>query len=596
MEHNWGLPFEKNRYYVGKLLTSADFQTEQTYVSGKRCFFNEMMYGSGIVCGLGVLSLDDLTVMVDSGVAMDAHGREIAMENAVVRKLSAIDGFEEMKGTRALLCLQYAETPVHPIYTIRGQENGENYEYNRVQEGWKLFLQDSDTFAAPQLPQPELLNTGVLYADEDYEITCQMPTQVPCGETVQVRFTVRRLKETAPALELRAVVQAPAFITQDASHEFVVEMTQAMAQPEWTATYFLKAQSTPSEQSVLLAQSSAIHVRVGDEERPVKENFSQRAAVVEISTEELIDKAVSAPGLEMRRTQADTVVPLAEIVIQRAGSTYFIEEVRMNGVRRYIHTEADAPARRWLESWFGGRQTPALDAPAVVAEKGAQPQPYTEPVYATGFCEIPLDVNMKRGQIAYSHEIIHGLGPGMVYVSVGVEYLAEDPKIGEMSQNTIYGNAQLFEQEHPAIPMVETAVKVMHDRGSFVAAARLLEESTQVVLPLRWVAIAMPKGIQESRLQKISNKSIAAVEPTVVLAVRETHYFNVRFNNMEPCALVYELTEPDSGTITPDGIYTAPGREGVFEIRISCADVPLINTYAYAVVKRKDADKNSETK
>lgn len=595
MEHNWGLPFEKNRYYVGKLLTSADFQTEQTYVSGKRCFFNEMMFGSGIVCGLGVLSLDDLTIMVDSGVAMDAHGREIAMESAVVRKLSAIDGFEQLQGTCAMLCLQYAETPVHPIYTIRGQENGENYEYNRVQEGWKLFLQDSEGFAAPKAPELEFLGTGVVYADEDYEITCEMPTQVPCGETVRVRFTVRRLQETAPALELRAVVQAPAFVTQDGSHEFVVEMAQAMAQPEWTATYFLKAQSTPSEQSVLLAQSSAIHVRVGDEERAVKDNFSLRAAVVDISTEELMDKAVSAPGLDMRRTQTDAIVPLAEIVIQRAGSTYFIEEVRTTGVRRYIRTAADAPARRRLEDWFGG-EAPALHTPAAAVEKGAQPQTYAEPVYATGFCEIPLDVNMKRGQIAYSHEIIHGLGPGTVYVSVGVEYLAEDPKIGEMSQNTIYGNAQLFAQEHPAIPMVETAVKVMHDRGSFVAAARLLEESTQVVLPLRWVAVAMPKGVQESRLQKISNKSIAAVQPTVVLAVRETHYFNVRFNNMEPCALVYELTEPDSGTITPDGIYTAPGREGVFEIRISCADVPLINTYAYAVVKRKDADKDGEKK
>ena len=51
-------------------------------------------------------------------------------------------------------------------------------------------------------------------------------------------------------------------------------------------------------------------------------------------------------------------------------------------------------------------------------------------------------------------------------------------------------------------------------------------------------------------------------------------------------APTYELTEKNSGEITSDGIYTAPGREGVFEIRISCAEYPLITTYAYAVVKK----------
>ena len=58
---------------------------------------------------------------------------------------------------------------------------------------------------------------------------------------------------------------------------------------------------------------------------------------------------------------------------------------------------------------------------------------------------------------------------------------------------------------------------------------------------------------------------------------------------MEPCTLSYELVEKDSGEITPDGIYTAPGREGVYEIRISCAEQPLISTYAYAVDKKKSA-------
>jgi hypothetical protein len=73
-------PFERNRYYPGKMLTTADFQAEQDYYINKSRFMNSLMYGAGIVCGLGVFSLDDLSFMVESGVAIDGMGREIVVE------------------------------------------------------------------------------------------------------------------------------------------------------------------------------------------------------------------------------------------------------------------------------------------------------------------------------------------------------------------------------------------------------------------------------------------------------------------------------------------------------------------------------------
>jgi hypothetical protein len=84
-----------------------------------------------------------------------------------------------------------------------------------------------------------------------------------------------------------------------------------------------------------------------------------------------------------------------------------------------------------------------------------------------------------------------------------------------------------------------------------------------------------------------SDKSISAVTPTVVLGTKETYFFQVKYNNMKPCSISYEMTEPASGEIRSDGIYTAPSREGVYEIRIFCTDQPTICTYAYAIVKKK---------
>lgn len=79
--------------------------------------------------------------------------------------------------------------------------------------------------------------------------------------------------------------------------------------------------------------------------------------------------------------------------------------------------------------------------------------------------------------------------------------------------------------------------------------------------------------------------SISAKTPSAKLKPGQQHTFCVRFNGMEPCPLRFELTDWNSGSITPQGGYTAPDREGSFEIRILCADNPEINTYAYADVR-----------
>ena len=130
-----------------------------------------------------------------------------------------------------------------------------------------------------------------------------------------------------------------------------------------------------------------------------------------------------------------------------------------------------------------------------------------------------------------------------------------------------------------------------------MVAAQLDQDPVYVSILLRWVAFRMPSGDDNMKVKHLVGRSIAPERPSVVLDTRESCVFNVKFKNMEPCTLKYELTEANSGEITSDGIYTAPGKEGIYEIHISCADMPMISTYAYAVVKKKripDSGKNSD--
>ena len=104
MKNRQLLPFERNRYYAGKALTSTDFYAEQLYMNNKRRFMNNVMFGSGIVCGLNVLNLDDMTIMIESGAAIDETGREIVIESSIVKKITTLEGYDKINGGDAYLC------------------------------------------------------------------------------------------------------------------------------------------------------------------------------------------------------------------------------------------------------------------------------------------------------------------------------------------------------------------------------------------------------------------------------------------------------------------------------------------------------------
>lgn len=595
LENNQLLPFERNRYYVGKLLTSADFQAEQNYLNQKRCFLNRMLFGEGVVCGLGVYNLDDLSIMVDSGVGIDGLGREIVLDGSVVKKLSAIDGFEALESDQAALVLRYREEAVHPVYAISGQESGgEGYEFNRIREGWQLFLQDAATLPERGGPESEFLASACLYADSDYAIYLSVPAAVSCGGHAKLTVTVERRSETAAPLSLDLALQAPAFAGAGGEREVHIVLEDVSPAPDapLVREFWLTAQRAPAPDSVLIAGAENTRIRVGQEERPLTDNLLLKVAVEDQTPDALVSQAIGRISLETRELAgAVPFIPLAVLTLQRTKSAYLIEKVTEAGVKRYVHAPAAAELRAEYAAYYAGPEASAASAPAGEAQAPAGEGPrYQEPQYASGVCEIPLAGGARKGQTVYSDEIVHGLGKGTVFVQVGFEYLADDRKLGVSARHTIYGDPQLFADEEPPITYADTAVKVLNDRGSFVVAAHINRDTAQALLTLRWVAVRLPVGEEQSKLQKMAGKSIAAVQPTVVLATRESHFFNVKFKNMEPCTLTYELTEKDSGEITSDGVYTAPAKEGVYEIRISCADMPLISTYAYAVVKKRDAE------
>lgn len=601
MKNNELFPFNRNRYYKGKMLTSADFEAEQIYMNNKRRFVNRMVGGSGIVCGLNVISLDDLSVMIESGVAIDDLGREIVVENSVVKKLSTIEGFEQLSTNQVSLCIRYAEEENQPVYAVNHQEGQKEYEHNRIQETYELFLQDTEDISIPFEMETEFFAGGVVFENRDFVIRFRIPANICAGHYVKAEIEVEKLSDEKSNLYLESVLQTPALGTTEGEQELKILLENVTLDQgrKIVKDYWLLAQAEELQDTSIMQKPGSTKVMINGVDVFTGGSLNWKINIVEDKPTELAAREAGRTSLEFRGMGGGTgMIRLADLKLVRTESAYLIETVEEKNVKNYVLTMRDAGLRQEYVSYFK-KKLPFYQADS--GQSGAVPKrevlgEYPESgrmMMETGIVEIPLGENARRGDVCYSGEIMHGLGKGNVYVEVGYESLEEDKVLGKNAKTTVYGDPALFDTERTAVS-AETAVKVLNDKGSFVVAIKLLQDIKQLVLTYRWVAIRYAEDDLQAEFDETGNRSIAAVTPTIVVGTKESYFFQVKYNNMKPCSISYELTEPGSGEITADGIYTAPSKEGVYEIRIYCTDKPLICTYAYAIVKKKVAEAKQE--
>ncbi|MBO6241255.1 MAG: hypothetical protein J6O61_10580 [Butyrivibrio sp.] len=591
MASNQVYPFERNRYYPGKMLTTADFKAEQNYHINKLRFMNSLIYGTGIICGCSVVNLDDLSILIESGVAIDGNGREIIIDSSLVKKLSAITGFEELKSDKACLCVRYVEKDIHSVYAVSHKESDQEYEFNRIEEGYELFLADKDEYEEDDEEKSQFLHRENLFKGPNYEGYLVMPAIVCKGKNVMARVEIHKLTDANVKLTYMGILDIPNYSSPEGTQQIDIAIDDVELPKGGTYTkslWMYVVDQAGSESNVILRSGSSA-VFEDDKAIPAQNSFDIKVKMSDESPLSLIRRENGKLSLEERQTINSTYIKLAEIDLLRTGSAYVIESIREVGKNPYM----DLPAQEALKNdylEFFVKEVEIKKEPTEIEKETAPAAVYkvqeTElKNVATGVLEIPLGKNARTGDIRYSGEITHGLGTGNVYVSIGYEYLSPDQTLGASAKSTVYGNPELFSRQSQQLVDAETAVRVLNDKGSFVVAAKLLKDVESLALTYRWVAIKFPSG-EDLEATDYYGKSITAKTPTVVMRPRENYYFGVTFNNMDNCSISYELTAPGSGEITTDGVYTAPAREGVYEIRIYCSDMPMVCTYAYAIVKK----------
>lgn len=155
---------ERNRYFPGKYMTARDFQCDPDYSLSRHRLHNRLLHGTGIACGLDVRPHWDANcrrthVEVTAGIALDACGRELILEQAEMFKVWEPPevSIPEHEGAKKqyeqgeiwqppsyFICLRYEEKKIEFVPAIYSEDGCDpaHKEANRVQERAVLFVRE----------------------------------------------------------------------------------------------------------------------------------------------------------------------------------------------------------------------------------------------------------------------------------------------------------------------------------------------------------------------------------------------------------------------------------------------------------------------
>ena len=163
---------ERLNYFTGQFLTERDLKAEQGYQMGKHRQHNRYLHGYGAVCGLRVKehpnpACRDRFVVLEPGLALDCHGREVMVPEAIYVDLQAALAAQkadptlpaDSKNLLISLCYSECKTELVPALYADCGCNDTGCEASRIYEGFEV---EAKLVTDAQLPKSKLVDpTGV---------------------------------------------------------------------------------------------------------------------------------------------------------------------------------------------------------------------------------------------------------------------------------------------------------------------------------------------------------------------------------------------------------------------------------------------------
>lgn len=581
-------PYERNKYFYGKLLSVDDFESEQRYMNDKRRLINRFMHGCGVVCGLGVVLVDDDTISLEAGLALDFAGREIVVDKPVLKRLPEIEGFmddpgEEGMGGYQYLCIEYAEHEREPVYGIADGAKEEDC-YNKTAESFRIYLTGQEPEQGGR-SDARYEEWKTIYWGNGIRISQVFPRYVESGKEFECRFVVENMGQKLPisfGFEL---------VFDCINHTGKKWMKITFDESEWEKArsyeipVILRAADVIGVKGKAAVREGSFWLKAGDSIVEEKAEISRHTASVAESTVEITDEDVGT--VISRRYFADAMqeivnhtyhqsIYLAKIYVAGAGSDVVIEGIVPMPFRQYIFSDvltsvlervSDEEVKEIKRSIKRLEEAPKEER----VEKAADTP--EAPLTAEGTVTISLGIGGMAGQSFFSKPVTHGLGPGKVIIRAG---LAQ----GEEERYLCYGAGDVFcGKECPV--QGEVAARADTSEGTFVAGIKLTEPTTEESVKIHWMAL---RGGREKNF--MDEEWEMFIKPDMVyLSLREDYYFEAVFYGAHDTRVTWSVREAVGGTIDENGMYTAPNVSGIYEIVAKSEAYPGLTASAFAVVR-----------
>lgn len=574
MKNTKYFPFERNKYFFGKLLSVSDFEVEQKYFNDKRRLINRLLHGTGIVCGLNVIKVDDSFISIESGLALDSLGREVLIDSPVIKKLSMFDGFsQDTNDSRYVyLCIKYDEEEKEPIHSITNTINNYNdgIQYNKFREGYKLYLDYNDPEIQPSEAENICNNISTIYQEDGICIKHIVPKYVKENDEFDFTVLIEKNNLSTPiSLSYNLLLQCVEYNTKN---QLLVEFDEekVVKKESYKINYRLKAKQVKFVDGICTVAPETFKLKIGSREIFLDTSKTSCVNIVEDNINDEILKSYFNTSMDdIVNSRVDEKIYLAKISLVKAGNTYIIDKVENNPFNQYVLNSVIMQAFENIEKEeikrLKGNSNEELSV--INTENSVLREESLES--ATGVVKININSNTKIGSVVLSEEIMHGLGLGNAYVVLGID--SEDKK------EIVFGDTSIFSNDKK----VALASKVNTEKGTMVIGVKLLEKIEDTSIYIRWMAYRDTK----EKIKEVEPIKLHIKPDVNDIKVRETIYLETVSSGLQDSKCMWSIKEKEGGSIDENGKYVAPSTPGIYEIVAKNIIDPEIEASTFVVVR-----------
>ena len=586
---------ERNNYFFGKLMSVRDFESEQIYNNSKRRLNNRMLNGPGIVSGLDVILVDSRTFSLETGMAIDYEGREIVVTEPSVKRLSIIKGFEENKDKGDLyLCLKYKEELKESTFSVAGsgKDSGVSQEFNRISETYDLFLTDRE---------PDFENLGLkhlvfdnveLYNKNGLKIRLEISKYVNPGKNIKIGVIFEKSNITAP-ISYKFDIGGNFFKSVDGEELCHIEYKESEVSTYKIERkdYYLTCDAIANAYTDLVIDKASFSIKVGKDKDTINENIQHSVFITEKDLRDvIIENYYSKHFDEILEEKEDQHIYLAKFHVISNDSSYAIEDIERNPFNQYLLSNEMLQILQDISSNEVIKINSSDDAKTISTVVQSTPE---TPIKAecdnivTGVEKINLGLSPKIGEVYYSNEFVHGLGFGSIGVSTAIECKAD--YLTNKDNIILFGDGDIFASEGIIPPNVKIASMLNPSKGTMKIGVKLQDKTDLPYIYIRWWAFKpfkVESEIDQNETVAVSSEDIkVSITPntTRVEPLGQVRFF-ASIDGSSSQEVSWSLTEPGSGTIDKNGLYTAPSTEGVYEVKAQSVKFPDKIDTAYVVV------------